>query len=113
MSWPSNISRDARRNGNARVPALAHPLIGCVTLVSTGALEARCWLDREIAARRKKHQPILVLCDGHHQLWDTAAELLSADRVEILAILHVPSYLWQALSVQLPSGKPSRARDEH
>lgn len=66
---------------------------------STGALEASCWMTNEIAARRKPTQPLLLLIDGDHRLWETAASHLPDDAVGILDIVHVSSYVWDAGAV--------------
>jgi hypothetical protein len=63
---------------------------------STGALEACSWLSSQVTARRKPRQPLLLLIDGDHRLWDTANEHLPADRIEILDIVHVSAYVWEA-----------------
>jgi hypothetical protein len=72
---------------------------GDATLTSTGAFETCCWLGQEIETRRQQNQPLLLLGDGDHRQWATAAEILPADRVEILDIVHVSSYVWQAANV--------------
>jgi hypothetical protein len=65
-------------------------------VTSTGAIEACCWLSSEVALRRQAKQPLLLLIDGDHRLWDTAAEHLPADHVGILDIVHVSAYVWEA-----------------
>jgi hypothetical protein len=66
---------------------------------STGALEACSWLSSQVTARRKPRQPLLLLIDGDHRLWDTANEHLPADRIEILDIVHVSAYIWEAAGI--------------
>ena len=66
---------------------------------STGALEACSWLSSQVSARRKPRQHLLLLIDGEHRLWDTAAEQLPADRIEILDIVHVSAYVWEAAGI--------------
>lgn len=66
---------------------------------STGAIEACCWLSSEVTSRRRAEQPLLLLIDGDHRLWETAADHLSADRVAILDIVHVSAYAWEAAGV--------------
>lgn len=65
-------------------------------VMSTGGIEGCCWLAHEIDERRQKDQPVLLLIDGDHRLWDTARDHLPADRVEILDIVHVSAYVWEA-----------------
>lgn len=69
---------------------------GDLTVQSTGGIEACCWLSAEVDARRQPRQPLVVLIDGDHRLWDAAADHLPADRTEILDIVHVSAYLWEA-----------------
>ena len=68
-------------------------------VTSTGAIEACCWLSSEVTSRRRAEQPLLLLIDGDHRLWETAADHLPADRVEILDIVHVSAYVWEAAGV--------------
>lgn len=68
-------------------------------VTSTGAIEACCWLSSEVTSRRRSEQPLLLLIDGDHRLWETAADHLPADRVEILDIVHVSAYVWEAAGV--------------
>jgi hypothetical protein len=69
------------------------------TVQSTGGIEACCWLSTEVDARRQPQQPLIVLIDGDHRLWDAAADHLPADRTEILDIVHVSAYLWEAAGI--------------
>jgi hypothetical protein len=71
---------------------------GDQTLTSTGAIEACCWLSSEVESRWHKAQPLLLLIDGDHRLWETAAELLPSKRIEILDVVHVSAYVWEASS---------------
>lgn len=66
------------------------------SFTSTGSLEANGWLVEQVERRRQKRQPLLLLIDGDHKLWDVATALLPSDTVEILDIVHVSSYVWQA-----------------
>lgn len=66
---------------------------GTEQVTSTGAIEACCYLSSEVADRRRTEQPLLLLIDGDHRLWETAAEHLPADRIEILDIVHVSAYV--------------------
>jgi hypothetical protein len=69
---------------------------GDETVQSTGGTEACCWLSIEVNARRQARQPLVLLIDGDHRLWDAAADHLPTDRTEILDIVHVSAYLWEA-----------------
>lgn len=63
---------------------------------STGATEAAAWLAQEVTSRRGVGQPLLVLGDGDHRLWESLVDHLPSDRVEILDIVHVSAYVWEA-----------------
>jgi hypothetical protein len=73
----------------------------------SGSIEACCWMEREIDQRRQARQPLVVLVDGDHRLWDTVDRHLPDDRVEILDIVHVSAYLWRASDV-FCSSQPER-----
>ena len=72
---------------------------------SNGTIEAFCWAEEQIAARRRAGQKVLRLMDGQASLWDTADACLSVpseDTIDILDILHVSSYIWRAAKVFYP-----------
>lgn len=59
--------------------------------------EAFGWAAGEIERRRRPSQPLVLLMDGQHSLWDTAALHGFAETpIEILDIVHVSSYVWSA-----------------
>lgn len=69
------------------------------TIVS-GAFEAFCWADTQVAQRRRPNQPLIRLMDGQKSLWDVADACLESvpatHTVDILDILHVSQYVWRA-----------------
>jgi len=72
---------------------------------SNGTIEAFCWADEQIDARRRAGQKVLRLMDGQASLWDAANACLSVppeDTSDILDILHVSSYVWRAAKVFYP-----------
>lgn len=58
--------------------------------------EVFTWMAQETDARRRNGQPLVCLIDGQRSLWTSCAAYLPRDRVEILDLLHVASYLWDA-----------------
>lgn len=59
--------------------------------------EAFGWAAGEIERRHQSGQPLVLLMDGQHSLWDTAAlQHFAGTPVEILDIVHVSSYVWSA-----------------
>jgi hypothetical protein len=64
------------------------------------------WLLAEARQRDPDHQHAWVLLmDGQHALWDAAAATFGdTARVEILDLLHVTGYLWEAVHLFLPTG---------
>lgn len=69
------------------------------SFTSTGPIEAGAWLGQEVDRRRQAHQRLLLLMDGDHRMWDTVKEFLPPDVIEILDILHVSKYVWDAAKV--------------
>jgi hypothetical protein len=72
---------------------------------SNGTIEAFCWADQQIAARRRSGQKVLRLMDGQASLWEAADNCLNVppeDTIDILDILHVSSYVWRAAKVFYP-----------
>ena len=78
-------------------------------VTSTGAIEACCWLSSQVDERRRADQPLVVLVDGDHRLWNTAADHLPVDRIEILDIVHVSSYIWEAAGILCDSERQREA----
>jgi hypothetical protein len=76
-----------------------------------GAIRTWTWLATETTTRHQSHQPIIRLMDGQPILWESADACLDdfiRERrqagevvriVDILDILHVSSYVWQAAKV--------------
>jgi hypothetical protein len=58
--------------------------------------EVFTWMAQEIDARRRQGQPMACLIDGQRSLWTSCERHLPSDRVEILDLLHVTGYLWDA-----------------
>jgi hypothetical protein len=59
--------------------------------------EVFSWMAREVAARRRDHQPMICLMDGQRSLWAScASHLPRSDVVEILDLLHATEYVWNA-----------------
>jgi hypothetical protein len=72
---------------------------------SNGTIEAFCWAEEQIHARRRAGQKMLRLMDGQASLWDAADNCLSVPpeaTIDILDILHVSSYIWRAAKVFYP-----------
>ena len=79
---------------------------------SNGTIEAFCWAEEQIAARRRLGQKLLRLMDGQTSLWDAADNCLSVpaeDIIDILDILHVSSYVWKAAKVFYSQGEHQEA----
>ena len=79
---------------------------------SNGAIEAFCWADEQIDARRRPGQKVLRLMDGQASLWDAADNCLSVppeETIDILDILHVSSYVWRAAKVFYPQREHQEA----
>jgi len=66
----------------------------------SGALLALSWAGDEVQQRRQPGQKLICLMDGQSSLWETArlcTETVHEDeRIEILDIVHVSSYVWKA-----------------
>ena len=63
--------------------------------------EVFSWMTQEVALRRRdvspgETRPMVCLMDGQRSLWTSCAAHLPEDMVEILDLLHVTSYLWDA-----------------
>jgi hypothetical protein len=58
--------------------------------------EVFTWMAQETDSRRRHGQPMVCLMDGQRSLWTSCVSHLPHDRVEILDLLHVTSYLWDA-----------------
>lgn len=63
---------------------------------------ALSWASREVEQRRRKDQLLIRLLDGQHSLWETAAlccDVPAESVVEVLDVLPVAGYVWQAAKV--------------
>jgi len=69
------------------------------TVQSTGTNEAFTWMAGEVDKRRKRKQTFVILLDGDPKLWNKLSELLPADTIGILDIIHVTQYVWKAAKV--------------
>ena len=70
---------------------------GDEVLAVSATHEAFGWAAGEIERRHQSGQPLVLLMDGQHSLWDTAAlHSFAGNVVEILDIVHVSSYVWSA-----------------
>jgi hypothetical protein len=69
----------------------------------SGAFEAFCWAEAEIARRLQPEQTLVRLMDGQPSLWEAADACLESapeDRtVDILDILHAAQYVWRVAKV--------------
>jgi hypothetical protein len=66
--------------------------------------EVFTWMAQETEARRRQGQPMVCLIDGQRSLWSSCARHLPCDRVEVVDLLHVISYLWDAAYLFHPEG---------
>ncbi len=63
-------------------------------------LEGTSWLSQQIEARKAPMQRLILLMDGQEALWDAAKVCLEGTKaVEILDIIHVSSYVWDAANL--------------
>ena len=66
----------------------------------SGALLALSWAGGEVRQRRRSGQKLVCLMDGQSSLWETARlctdTVPAEERIEILDIVHVASYVWKA-----------------
>jgi hypothetical protein len=70
---------------------------GDEVLAVSATQEGFGWAAGEIERRHQSGQPLVLLMDGQHSLWDTAAlHAFPGTLVEILDIVHVSSYVWSA-----------------
>ena len=58
--------------------------------------EVFTWIAHEVDMRRHDDQPMVCLMDGQRSLWTSSETHLPDDVVEILDLLHVTGYLWDA-----------------
>jgi hypothetical protein len=67
----------------------------------SGIHEGMAWLAEQVSTRRKQRQLLILIMDGQESLWDVAHAHFPNDTrlVEILDIIHVSSYVWEASSL--------------
>jgi hypothetical protein len=67
----------------------------------SGIHEGMAWLGEQVESRRRKRQILVLLMDGQESLWDVASMHLGSDTrlVEVLDIIHVATYVWEAASL--------------
>lgn len=72
-------------------------------IIVSGAFEAFCWANSQIAQRRKTDQLLIRLMDGQKSQWDMSNVCLESvpthQIVDILDVLHVSLYVWRAAAV--------------
>lgn len=85
-----------------RVVARLPQLLAAVdeTTPVSGSLLALSWAGDQVRDRRRPGQKLLCLIDGQSSLWEDVRvcteTVPETDRVEILDIVHVSSYVWRA-----------------
>jgi len=67
----------------------------------SGIHEGMAWLGEQVSTRRKQRQLLILLMDGQESLWDVAKMHFPNDPrlVEILDLIHVSTYVWEASSL--------------
>lgn len=65
----------------------------------SGIIEATAWLGAQVDARHQAGQPCVLLMDGQHALWEAAEVSIDVEVIEILDIIHVSSYVWEAAAL--------------
>jgi hypothetical protein len=94
--------RPARRPDESSEPVAQHKRLWSSLSYDEGdthvdaETEVFTWMAQETVARRREGQPMVCLIDGQRSLWTSCAAHLARDRVEIVDLLHVTSYLWDA-----------------
>ena len=94
--------RPAEKRTQAREPVAQHKRAWSSLSYEWGDIqvdaetEVFTWMAQEANKRRREDQPLICLMDGQRSLWSSCAGHLPEDRVEIVDLLHVASYLWDA-----------------
>jgi hypothetical protein len=102
--------RPASRREKASEPVARHKRVWSSLTYDEGdthvdaETEVFTWMAQETEARRREGQPMICLIDGQRSLWAACAKHLPRDRVEIVDLLHVTSYLWDAAYLFHPEG---------
>lgn len=66
----------------------------------SGIYEGMAWLAEQVAQRQQPEQPCILLMDGQQALWEAAEVCLGAKAaIEILDIIHVSTYVWEAAAL--------------
>jgi hypothetical protein len=70
------------------------------TLRISGIHVGMGWISEQVELRRKEGQTLVVIMDGQAALWDTSAmHFNDSDTIEILDLLHVAVYVWEAAAL--------------
>lgn len=94
--------RSARESNESVDPVAQHKRVWSSLTYDEGDLhvdaetEVFTWMTQEVDLRRRDDQPMVCLMDGQRSLWTSCATHLPENTVEILDLLHVTSYLWDA-----------------
>lgn len=102
--------RPASRREESSDPAARHKRVWSSLTYEQGEThvdaetEVFTWMAQETDTRRCEGQPIVCLIDGQRSLWTSCAKHLPRDRMEIVDLLHVISYLWAAAYLFHPEG---------
>ena len=78
----------------------------------SGIHEGMAWLADQVDSRRRNHkQTLILLMDGQTSLWDVADLHFHGDQqlVEILDVIHVSTYVWEASSLFHPTMEQRKA----
>jgi len=75
--------------------------------------EVFSWMAHEVDSRRRADQPMVCLMDGQRSLWASCETNLPDEMVEILDLLHVTSYLWDAAYLFHAEGSDEAAAFVH
>lgn len=66
------------------------------TVTVSGIYEGMSWLGVQVDKRHQPNQPCVLLMDGQEALWEAASVCIDVVPIEILDIIHVSSYVWEA-----------------
>jgi hypothetical protein len=103
---------DEKRVAESRRPEPCHKrVIACLPRIVeevdkkkpiAGSILALSWAGDQVQQRRQPNQTLVCLGDGQSSLWehiDMCIEVPSVERLEILDIIHVATYVWRAAKV--------------